>query len=79
MIENAAAIVKMNFKLATFDAMRFNYFSPNYQSAEEMIDAAMDAKMSEMTDDDIQTFALAIVDGSEVYFDMEKESFYVEY
>lgn len=79
MIKQAAEIVKKNFVVATFDAMNFNYFSPMYENAEDLLNAAVDQKMSLMSDDDIQTFALAIVDGGRVEFDTAKEDFYVTF
>ena len=74
---NIKAIVRVNFMVATFDAMHLNYFSKNYDQYEETLGAAMDIKIGEMSDDDIHTFALAIIDGGEVNYDIAKEDFYL--
>lgn len=70
-------IVKSNFMIATFDAMDFDYFSSKYEEYEKVLGEAMNSKINKMSDDDIQTFALAIIDGGEVGFDKEKEDFYL--
>lgn len=77
MIRNAKAIVKKNFVVATFDAMNHNYFNKRHEHAEALMNCAIDQKISLMSDDDIQTFALAIVDGYTVEFNVEKEDFFI--
>lgn len=76
---NIKQIVKTNFMIATFDAMNFNYFADNYVECERMLSEAMNDKISKMSEDDIQTFAFAIIDGNEVMFDKEKEDFYLNF
>lgn len=71
-------IVKTNFMIATFDAMNFDYFSPNYERNEELLERAMRQKVETMPDEIVEIFMLAIVDGSEIRFDIEKEDFFIE-
>ena len=76
-IQNAEAIVKMNFKLATLDAMGFDYFRSDYDKCEEVIDAAINQKVDGMSQFDIKFFATAICDGCSIGFDKAKEDYFV--
>lgn len=70
-------IVKVNFKIALFDAIEFDYFRDDYEECEARVDALMEKRLSAMPAEDIQTFALALIDGDEVVFDKEKDDFYL--
>ena len=76
-IRNAEAIVVMNFKLATLDAIEFDYFRTDYEKCEEVIDVAIKQKVDGMSQFDIQFFATAICDGCSVGFDKNKEDYFV--
>ena len=75
---NAKKIVKQNMVIATLDAANFNYFNDRvYDKYEKMVEKAVEQKLGNMKEEEITTFALAIIDGGEMQFDKELEKFYI--
>lgn len=70
-------IVKVNFKVALLDALEFDYFCPEYDVVEEQVDRLMDERLKKMDKHEVEKFALALIDGDEVMFDKEMDSFYL--
>lgn len=77
-LKNAKNIVKQNMVIATLDAANFNYFNDKiYEKYESLVEKAVEQKLCGMEEEEIATFALAIIDGGEMQFDKELEKFYI--
>lgn len=71
------SIVKTNFMIATFDAMHYDWFREDHELCEIILEEAMRKRVEAMNPVDVETVALAIIDGSEIGYDVEKEGFYI--
>lgn len=70
------AVVFTNMKVAFFDAIPgFNYFRPDYEHCEEVIDKNFMPRVKSMSVAEINFLYESLCDGDELFYVREKEEF----